>query len=368
MESAVAAGRGKVNLPRIEARAALQLLAFFLGIALVQGLAVMAAWRGEGGEDVAMLPPVARQLTGGLAAWAALPIVQLACANAPGPRAGWARLLAVHAAGFLGFTAVKSLIMFGLRRATEPLIPGISVRQPLVAQLFWESQLDVVLYGCLAAFWTLRSAWEQRRAALLQAARLDSQLASARLDALTAQVNPHFLFNALNTVSAVMYEDLPRTERLLSNLGQILRATLAPGGASWSLADERAHTQRYLDILLARFGDRLSVRWQIPPVLDRQPVPRFALQTLVENAVKHNQDRVGRLSVTVSCTRTGSLVNLAVEDDGRGLDPAAASGGGGLHRLRETLRLLHGERARLILGGNAGARVELRLPARDGEA
>jgi LytS/YehU family sensor histidine kinase len=170
-----------------------------------------------------------------------------------------------------------------------------------------------------------------------------------------------------------MYEDLPRTERLLGSLGQILRATLAPGSVTWSLAEERAHTERYTELLLARFGDQLSVSWQTPPAFEQERVPRFAIQTLVENAVKHNQDRVSPLAVKISCAREGALVCLTVEDDGRGFAPTAESNGG-LERLRETLRLLHGERGQISLGGSPGARVELRFPAasatvtRDAEA
>jgi LytS/YehU family sensor histidine kinase len=263
--------------------------------------------------------------------------------------------------------------MLTLRWVAEPLVAGIASSQPLVFQILWETQQDIVVYGCLAAFWTLLYAWDERRAALLHAARLDTQLSSARLDALTAQVNPHFLFNALNTVSAIMYEDLPRTERLLSSLGQILRATLAPGNVTWSLAEERAHTERYTELLLARFGDQLSVSWQTPPAFEPERVPRFAIQTLVENAVKHNQDRELPLTVKITCAREGAMVCLAVEDDGRGFAPIAEPSGG-LERLRETLRLLHGERAQLSVGGPPGARVELRFPAvsaavtRDAEA
>jgi two-component system LytT family sensor kinase len=340
----------------------LQLLAFFLAIATLQGLAVIGVWRGEGGSQQPFLPPLGRQITGALAAWLALPIVQFASLNAPGPRVGWPRLLVMHAAGFLCFTAFKTTVMLTLRWTVEPLVEGITSSQPLMAQVLWETQQDIVLYGCLAAFWTSLYAWDERRAAVLHAARLDTQLASARLDALTAQVNPHFLFNALNTVSAIMYEDLPRTERLLSSLGQILRATLAPGSVTWTLAEERGHTERYTELLLARFGDQLSVSWETPPAFEQERVPRFAIQTLVENAVKHNQDREIPLTVKITCAREGALVCLTVQDDGRGFAPTPERDGG-LERLRETLRLLHGERGQLSLAGPPGARVELRFPA-----
>jgi LytS/YehU family sensor histidine kinase len=219
----------------------------------------------------------------------------------------------------------------------------------------------------LAALWSPLHAWEERQQAALRAAQLEAQLAEARLQALAAQLDPHFLFNALNTVSAVMYEDLGRTERLLSHLGQLLRAALAPGGPTWELAEECAHAGRYAELLQARFGDRLAVAWEVAPGLERARVPRFAIQTLIENAVKHNQERLAPLTVRVRAGCADGRLRIEVEDDGQGFGPAPASGRG-LARLEETLRLLGGERAALERSASpsGGARVALTLPREEG--
>ncbi|MCA9695846.1 MAG: histidine kinase, partial [Myxococcales bacterium] len=331
--------------PVIRARPALGLLALFLGVGLAQGVAVRFALVAEG-ASLAEHAPIVGHLTGALAAYLALPIVQVATARAPGPRVGWPRFAATHLVGYAAFAAAHLALMLALRAGLDCL--GVDTpSRPLGFQALWEVQSDLIVYTGLATLWILLRAWDERRAAALRAAKLEAQLAAARLDALTAGVNPHFLFNALNTISAVMYEDLPRTERLLASLGALLRASIGPGGATWTLAEERDHTARYVELLAARFGERLRVTWAIEPGLSDLSVPRFALQSLVENAVKHNQDRAAPLSIELrGAARAGELI-LEVADDGRGLSPAAVEARGGLSRLAETLALLHGPRARL---------------------
>jgi LytS/YehU family sensor histidine kinase len=232
-------------------------------------------------------------------------------------------------------------------------------------QFFWEVQGDLIVYGALAAFWTLLQAWDERQRLALRAEQIRTRMVSMRLDALSAQIDPHFLFNALNAVSAVMYEDLPRTEKLLVDLGQLLRHTLDTSGPTWSLADERAHTERYVALLKARFTDRIRVRWHVETRLDRASVPRFAIQTLVENAVKHNHTRIEPLTVDIEVSERAGEAVLEVRDDGRGFrEHDAAQPGRALARLAEMLRLIHGSRASLERsnGAGGGARVQLRFP------
>jgi LytS/YehU family sensor histidine kinase len=201
---------------------------------------------------------------------------------------------------------------------------------------------------------------------VLREAALANELKETRLQALLGQLNPHFLMNALNTVSAVMFEDVTRTDRLLSDLGLVLRAGFESERPTWSLAEERAHTERFVSILEARFSDRLRVEWDIPGHVERQQVPRFAFQILVENAVKHNQDQTQRLALRIRARAVAERLELEVEDSGRGFGaPSPARGAGlGLHHLEEMLRLLHGPAAELVreAGPEGGARVRLRFP------
>jgi LytS/YehU family sensor histidine kinase len=303
-------------------------------------------------------PVLAWHLTGAIAAWFAFPAVQCAVLNASARliRAAW-----VHVSGYLAFVGVHVAVMLSLRA-----LFGVQAPQPLTSQIAWEAQADLILYAGLAAGWSLLRANHERQQRELAAARIASQLAEARLAALSAQLDPHFLFNALNAVGACMYEDLPRTERLLENISQLLRESLECRSPTWPLARERAHTERYLDVLAARFGaERLEVSWHLAEPTTSLLVPRFAVQSLVENAVKHNRARRERLSVRIESLIEAGHVSLTVEDDGLGFpsrfEPPPQHG---LERLRETLHLLFGPAARLELTARApsGARITMALP------
>ena len=339
-----------MHWPTFRLRRALLLLLLFASVGLVQGL----IRRGEAGSD----PVLAWHLTGAVAAWTAFPTVQLATLNSGRRPIG---ALLAHAAGYVAFTIAHVAVMLLLRAAFD--VQSIA---PLGTQVAWEAQADLVLYAALASGYGHLHAQKERQARELTEARLAAQLADARLAGLTAKLDPHFLFNALNTVNARMHEDLPATERLLENIGEMLRASLESEGATWSLADEKAHTTRYLEILAERFGDaRHSVRWELAPSTLGTPVPRFSVQSLVENAVKHNGSRGERLSIRIQSRIHADDVALVVEDDGLGFPlPFEPPPAHGLTRLREMLHLLFGPAARLELSRcePTGARVTLALP------
>lgn len=352
--------------PRMSGRTAWVLFALFTAIGLSQGVSVRFALLADG-SAMPWSRPFAWELTSAFVIWLLLPLIQVAAINAPGPKVGWIRFLALHAVGFVLFSAVHIALMIGLRHLLYSLLGwGAYEYGPLALRVPMEMTQDLITYAIAATLWVFVDAWRDRQAKALHAAKLESELRAAQLQSLTGQLQPHFLFNALNTVSAVMYEDLARTDRLLSDLGQLLRASLGGAGPTWTLAEERAHVQRFADVLMARFGDRLSICSDFAPGLDATPVPRFALQALVENAVKHNQDRREPLEIRLRSRRDGEAVLLEVEDTGRGfVDGAPSSGPGvGLTHLERVLALLHGDGARLERGAGpeGGARVSIWLP------
>jgi two-component system, LytTR family, sensor kinase len=331
-------------------RRALALLALFASVGLVQGL----MRRSEAGDA----PVVGWHVTGAIAAWLAFPAVAWAVRTG-GPHLRRAAL--VHVAGYLLFTSVHVVAILVLRAAI-----GIRPGAALLDQVAWEAQADLVLYAALAAGWSRIRAGHERQRRELASARAASQLAEARLAALTAQLDPHFMFNALNAVGATMHADPARAEQLLENIAEMLRASLDCDRPTWSFSVERAHTERYLEVLAARFGtERLHVTWEVgDAVLDTQ-IPRFAVQSLVDNAVTHNRSRRGRLCIGIEARARADGITLVVEDDGIGF-PAGfeAPPSRGISRLREMLALLFGPKARLELSTRApsGARVEIALP------
>lgn len=200
--------------------------------------------------------------------------------------------------------------------------------------------------------------------------RLSAQLATARLAALQSQLNPHFLFNTLNSI-AVLARDGRSAEaaRMVEQLGELLRSTLRrQRGDEVALEEELELVRRYLDIEQVRFSDRLLVDLDVAPELLRLAVPGFAIQQLVDNAVRHGigpRPEGGR--IRVAARRAGDDLEVSVSDDGVGF--AATEGlppEHGLANTRDRLRVLHGERASLSVTrvATGGTSAVLRVPAR----
>ena len=198
-----------------------------------------------------------------------------------------------------------------------------------------------------------------------ETAELHAQITDARLNALRAQLNPHFLFNTLNAVSTLVDEDPPGARRMLARLSDLLRHTLGEGNEQEiPLARELEMLRRYMDIMEVRFQGKLEVSIESEPTLDEALVPNLVLQPLVENAFRHGvaaMQTVGRVAVRAE-RENGDLV-LTVRDNGRG--PAKdVREGVGLANTRARLAQLYGDRQRLALTADegGGARVEVRFP------
>lgn len=204
-----------------------------------------------------------------------------------------------------------------------------------------------------------------QRTALMQATAARAQLA-----ALQAQLHPHFLFNALHTVVQLIPLDPARAARAAEQLAGLLRAALDERRDRISLAEEWRFVQRYLAIEQIRFGERLLVEASLPDDALDLSVPSFALQTLVENAVRHGAaPKVGATLLRIRAEASATGLTVLVGDNGVGADPAAFStaggqgGGTGLRRLRERLECLYGGGAVLDVQAAGGVTATLRLPA-----
>jgi len=203
-----------------------------------------------------------------------------------------------------------------------------------------------------------------------QVARLADQLTSARLAALEARLNPHFLFNSLNTVNVLVRdgENVAAT-RVIEQLSDVLRTTLGrTRDSEVSLDDELALARQYLAVEQARFSDRLRPAIDVPAELLSAAVPSFALQHLIENAVRHGVARrsaAGRIDV--SARRDGEVLEITVRDDGGGLTGEPPAPGHGIENTRERLRTLYGDAAtlELIPAPGHGTVARLRIPYRE---
>ncbi len=202
----------------------------------------------------------------------------------------------------------------------------------------------------------------------VQMVRLSEQLTTARLSSLKAQLNPHFLFNALNTIAVLMREgDNDGATRVMEQLSDVLRLTLSRNNENEvTLEDELELVREYVEVERARFSDRLRPVFDVAADTLFAAVPSFALQHLVENAIRHGIARrsdAGRIAI--AARRDGDMLEVTVKDDGPGIKVGAGDvDGHGLDNTRERLRTLYGTGATLELfsamGGGTIAR--LRIP------
>jgi two-component system, LytTR family, sensor kinase len=198
-----------------------------------------------------------------------------------------------------------------------------------------------------------------------EAAELHAQVTDARLNALRAQLNPHFLFNTLNAVSTLVDEDPPAARRMIARLSDLLRHTLREGDEQEiTLARELEMLRLYLEIMQVRFQNNLEVSIETEPSLDEALVPNLVLQPLVENAFRHGiaqTQTVGR--VTIRAVRDNGDLVLTVRDNGAGPGKKVRDGVG-LANTRARLTQLYGERQQLALTAveGGGAVAEVRFP------
>lgn len=214
--------------------------------------------------------------------------------------------------------------------------------------------------------------YERYQEGVLRASQLEAQLAQAELQALKMQLHPHFLFNTLHSISALMHEDVEAADKMVARLGEFLRMTLRNSGASEiTLEEEIKFLECYLDIEKIRFEDRLSVHFDIDPSVLTARVPNLITQPIVENAIRHGiAAQTGPAKLAIRAHRRNHTLLLEVEDNGPGLRQTAngsieGDGGGlGLRNTRGRLEKFYGgtHRLRLENGHRGGLLVTLQIP------
>ena len=286
-----------------------------------------------------------------------------------------ARIMTLMAAGFviavLVDTAGAAFRMYVLDfpfRRSGGVSPVLSV-----TRLWFVNDL-ITFVGVMAAGFArdffLRNRVREKETVKLQAhaAQLQAQLADARLEALRMQLNPHFLFNTLHAVSALVERDPRGVRRMIARLSELLRYTLGEDGEQEiTVEKELDFLRRYLEIMEVRFQGRLEVDISASPEARDALVPNLILQPLVENAVKHGVGtKVGPGRVEVVAEREEEILRLAVRDNGPGMEVGeeGAEGGVGLRNVRARLAEMYGEDGSLTFhdAPDGGAVAEVRIP------
>ncbi|MFY9826613.1 MAG: histidine kinase [Thermoanaerobaculia bacterium] len=319
-----------------------------------------------------MMEPFINEMTGALVGGVLFFPAKRLVRRLPLQRSNWARRLPVYVLAVLGLGPLATTLIWGARSVLYPLAGlGSYDYGAMPVRYFMELPLQVIwLTGVFAAVHAY-DALEAARVRELRAAQLEGSLALAQLRNLRLQLQPHFLFNALNTISATMYDDPAAADEMLDQLAELLRASLRTAQSDEvPLSEELALLDRYLALLHARFGSRLEVDLQLDPAAAGALVPSLLLQPLVENAVRHgNAERAGRGAVAVRARREADTLILEVEDDGPGeteRHPERREPGLGLAATAERLKLLYGE-AQTFSAGNGergGFLVRACLPFR----
>ncbi len=303
-----------------------------------------------------------------LPAWALLGALAPAVAWAVGR---WrldfrARAVVIHAAAAAAFALVHALALAAVKTLRGGGSPGFLVA--LQSSLFYNFVADLLVYWAVAAVVQALSDSRSLRQQEADAMALQARLAEARLEALRAQLQPHFLHNVLNGAAMLAREGrAEETVAVLARLGELLRYLLRPGGgAAAPLRDELDFLRRYLDLERLRLGERLQVHLELDPAVSAVEVPSMLLQPLVENAVRHGvAPRPGGGSVRVRAARQGDALLLEVRDDGPGLGPPGGAPGDvaglGLRITRDRLAQRYGAAARLDLRTHPDGGCEARV-------
>jgi LytS/YehU family sensor histidine kinase len=204
--------------------------------------------------------------------------------------------------------------------------------------------------------------WQSQRGRVLE---LQKALTEAQLARLQAQLRPHFFFNALNTISALMHVDVTRADRLVAGLGDLLHISLRSGEQEMTpLREELRSLQLYAQIMQERFSDRVTLHWDEDPSAADTSVPALLLQPLLENAFRHGVERsTVPVRIDVSVRRAVNSLDVVIRNTGSRLAPDYCEGVG-LRNCRERLRIIYGEAAALQVGSEDGvvaARVSIPL-------
>jgi two-component system LytT family sensor kinase len=257
------------------------------------------------------------------------------------------------------------LISFVFLESSEPMK---SWHDPVHSYLHFFSEYFhinlLLMWAVLGAFHSIRI-FERYRKREVEAAQLESRLAVAQTQALQMQLQPHFLFNTLNSIAALIHSDAQAADRMVSRLADLLRMTLDSGTAQEiSLRQEIAFTDAYLGIEGIRFQDRLKIVKDVPASCLDAMVPAFLLQPLVENAIKHGvADLSQQSTIEIRVRQEPPWLILEVIDNGKGVNGNHKSGIG-TQNTSARLQLMYGERQTFVLQSlpGRGTRATVRIP------
>lgn len=305
--------------------------------------------------------------------WAALtPFVLFASQLFPIEQGNWPRRLLFHSISAIACATVVVALMIPVVERVNQQVDWMRLPRPSGSHELAAYLLALRFATYLIVYWTIvgvSHAWayyKKYREREMNALLLESRLAQAQLQMLKMQLQPHFLFNTLNAISALMHQDVELADQMLARLAQLLRTTLESAGTQEvALKQELEFVELYLEIERARFGSRLTVRIDADPDTMDAYVPNLILQPIVENAVRHGiAPRRDPGSIEIRTRRDNGRLRMEVLDDGPGL---SAKGDGqsregvGLANTRARLQQLYPNSHEFVLANRHGGGVVVTL-------
>jgi two-component system, LytTR family, sensor kinase len=289
---------------------------------------------------------------------------------------GWVRRVAIHLAAAVAFSFLHTSLMAISRWIVAPWI-GLGPYDYGIMRFRYPMEFsnDLLGYTIIVLVYYFFERLRIAQAQQLAAAELQAKLAQAQLENLRLQLQPHFLFNTLNTISSVMYEDVPAADAMLTQLSELLRLTLRTANShEIPLAQELEITRLYLQIMQKRFESNLRVTYSVDAALENSLVPQLILQPLVENSLRHGlKDGGAGIDISIGARRENGSLILKVADTGAGLGTLNADSvmnrGVGLANIRGRLEQLYGAEQEFAIANRpaGGAEVTLRVPYHLGE-
>jgi len=357
--------RGYIPLRKVDWRI---VIGFFLFVLICLFFYRQLDYVANGGTRPALLTFL-EELVGCFAGFSVFPLFYLAAVRFPLISPQWLRNIAVHLATVCLLSSVHTTVIVVLR----PLVFGLFGFHESYGFILWRYPMEFAHFfmfywiglGLIYLFHEIRFARERE----IRQAKLEASLAETQLQNLRLQLEPHFLFNALNAISAAIYENPRAADEMIGRLGDLLRQLLKEDHSQEiALAREIELLELYVRIMQARLEDRLNITIRADEDAMEALAPQFLLQPLVENAIRHGMDPVTfRVDVLVLAQREGNRLHITVRDHGPGLDPASCGKSGiGLSNVTTRLARLYGDQQsfRICNAEGGGVVVDVYLPYR----
>ena len=304
------------------------------------------------------------EMTGVYTALAAIPIIFWTVRRFPITRQTWKTALPIAFVSACVYSALHTTLMWASRVAIYHVAGmGSYDYGNMLFRYPMEASNDLVSYATIAGFIYFFDRMAAARRAELTASELQTKLAEAQLENLRLQLNPHFLFNTLNAISSVMYEDLGKADEMLTKLSDFLRIVLASNGVHQVALDEELDVERkYVEIMTARLEQRLDLRVNVEAGAESAIVPFMILQPLLENSIRHGTPAGrGALDIGIDVARHNGSTVICVSDDGVGFEPKTSERGHGLAIVSSRLDHLYGGAATFAIARRDGGGTQATL-------